>query len=314
MVMSLEFIVVIIFFVNILVYLDRGIIPGASEEFNSFISETGITENQNAFLGLLQSAFIIGYSVASIVFGHSSHYYSPFHLCTCGMALWVIAIIFSGLSYYTNTYTCLLLARMASGIGEAAFQISIPPWIAKYAPSHQRGMYLSLFFTAAPVGIALGFVYAASLATTYGWQYCFFIEATAMACFIPIIYSIAPLYPSQESLQIETNKIRNIDMMNSINSNINNDNTNSYINKTDDVNTTNQLITDLYMNSNDFQDPLINDITYHEDETNEFYGEYSTNNSLHDLLLPKPSFLQEMVILLTNPIYLCIVAGFAAQG
>lgn len=279
---SFVFISFLLFFVNILNYLDRGIIPGASEEFNSFITDTGIKSNPNAFLGLLQSAFIIGYSVASVIFGHSSHFYSPFTICTIGMSVWLIAVVFSGLSYFTNSYICLLLARMISGVGEAAFQISIPPWISKYAPPNQRGIFLSLFFTASPVGTAIGFAYAASIATTIGWRYCFFIEAAVMLVFIPIVWSISPHYPSESNLQTKSSSSITKRKAG-----------NNPENKGDS--TADELYE--YLPG---EDTLTIDQEVEDEEVRN--------------LLTEPPFLQEIKTLLMNPIYVSIVAAFSAQA
>ena len=142
--------------INILNFLDRGIIPGATNEFNAFISASNINQNQDVFLGLLQSSFIVGYAIASIVCGHLVHFYPPFKICACGMSVWVIAVLLCGCSYYTNSYACLVLSRMLSGVGEASFQCTIPPWIAKHAPPEDRATWLSIFFTAIPVGTAMG--------------------------------------------------------------------------------------------------------------------------------------------------------------
>lgn len=149
-------IVFILTAINILNFLDRGLIPGSTNEFDDFIRKCGILTNVDVFLGLLQSSFIVGYALASIVFGHMVHYYPPFKICALGMAIWVVAVVLCGLSYYSNSYVCLILSRMLSGVGEASFQCTIPPWIAKYSPPEERASWLSIFFTAIPVGTAAG--------------------------------------------------------------------------------------------------------------------------------------------------------------
>jgi hypothetical protein len=41
------------------------------------------TDSPDLFLGLLQSAFIVGFSLAALVFGHAIHYCRPFRMVGC---------------------------------------------------------------------------------------------------------------------------------------------------------------------------------------------------------------------------------------
>lgn len=281
---NVKTIIAVLFVINILNFLDRGIIPGASEEFNQFITDSGITSQQDAYLGLLQSAFIIGYAIASVIFGHLVHFYSPFYLCIIGLFVWIVAIIFSGLSYYSSSYAFLFIARMVSGVGEAAFQITIPPWISKYAPAGEKGTYLSLFFTAIPTGTALGYIYSASIATSIGWQYAFFLEAVMMSVFIPFLFYIAPEYPVEhehdnEPLLLEPQSPGSVHVSASKN---------------------------LYVISR----PEV-DVT--SDCSNNFKGFSPTSTNADHGSVEKPTVKEELLALLGSPIYLCIVAGYAAQ-
>ena len=89
----------------------------------------------------------------------------------------------------------LVFARMLSGVGEASFQCTIPPFITNNARPGSKGMWLSIFFTAIPVGTAIGYVYSANVATTLGWQYCFFIEGILMTPFVWYMFYISPHFP-----------------------------------------------------------------------------------------------------------------------
>lgn len=57
--------IVLLCCINLLNYIDRGIIPGAPEKFNQFITDTlGVSVlNQSLYFGLLTSAFIASYSI-----------------------------------------------------------------------------------------------------------------------------------------------------------------------------------------------------------------------------------------------------------
>jgi MFS family permease len=79
---------------------------------------------------------------------------------------------------------------MLSGVGEAAFVCCVPPWIALNADSKTKSTWIAIFYTANPVGTALGFVYSSTMVTLLHWQWAFFIEAFIMIplvlCFIPL--------------------------------------------------------------------------------------------------------------------------------
>ena len=266
-----------LFFINILNFLDRGIIPGASDEFNLFIAKSGIDGNSDVYLGLLQSAFIIGYALASIIFGHLVHFYSPFYLCTSGLIIWILAVISSGLAFYTDSYSYLFISRMVSGVGEAAFQISIPPWISKYAPPKHRGIYLSIFYTAIPTGTAIGYAYSAQIATTIGWQYAFFIEAILMSLFIPFLLTIAPMFPIEKPTSTHI----------------------LHTNATVATHTTHTNKNNAYITPT--KGPIRN-IRTHDNNTVIIPSHHTT-----------PTIKQELLVLFNSGVYVCTVLGYAAQ-
>lgn len=99
----------------------------------------------------LTGSFIGGYSVASISFGHLVHRYPPFKLMCVGLIIWVVAVVLSGLA---PNFWVMVAARVLSGVGEASFQTVVPPYIDDNAPNNQRGLWLSAFYLAIPVGTA----------------------------------------------------------------------------------------------------------------------------------------------------------------
>lgn len=206
---------VILTVVNLLNYVDRGIIPGATNEFNDFIMDDLKTDTPSVYLGLLQSSFIVGFSVCIVLFSHLLHYYPPFYICGFGLTIWIVAVMLCGIARYTGSFYFLLFCRMLSGAGEASFQCSIPPWIEKSASPEKRGFWLSFFFTAIPVGTAVGYAYSAAIAESVGWEWAFFIEAFMMAPFVVFLFSNAHKYPliqrGQEKAADDSAKVENSD-------------------------------------------------------------------------------------------------------
>lgn len=186
-----EFVVFLVLsWLNLVVFLDRGIIPGSSVEFNKFISSSTEYQQADILLGLLQSSFIVGLVAGSLVFGHLTNYYERFRLIGVGIAIWVAAVIFSGLSYYFQSYGTLLFARVMSGFGEACLLCNVPPWIQSSAPDGKRGTWLGVFYTTIPVGIALGYAYSAAMSVALGWPFAFFIEGICSLPFVFVVFAI----------------------------------------------------------------------------------------------------------------------------
>lgn len=190
-----EFYFTIFTFLNLLNFMDRGIIPGATNEFINFIKDDLDTSTPSLYLGLCQSSFIVGFCIASPIFGHLVHYHGPFKLVAWGMSIWVAAVVLSGMAWYSKSYAFLVMARMLSGVGESSLQCAIPPWIATNATPKTVGTWVSIFYTAIPVGTALGYVYSAVMAGSVGWQWAFFLEAVMMAPFLIFVYIKSPQFP-----------------------------------------------------------------------------------------------------------------------
>jgi MFS family permease len=138
--------------INVMNFIDRGIIPGATDEFTTFIDDTLDASSPSFYIGLLQSSFIIGICAASPVFATMAHTHNTFTLILGGMVVWTVSALISGSAYYINSYEVLLCGRMLSGVGEAAFMCCTSPWIATNARSASKSKWLAIFFSAMPIG------------------------------------------------------------------------------------------------------------------------------------------------------------------
>ena len=57
------------------------------------------------------------------------------------------------------------------------------PFIDDYAPPGRKGIWMSVFLSAIPIGTALGYVYAGKIAEVASWEWAFMLEAPLMAPF-----------------------------------------------------------------------------------------------------------------------------------
>lgn len=180
--------------VNFFNYIDRGLIPGAPNQFQLFIVNSlkiDVTE-ESKYLGLLSSLFIAAYAAAALIFGHVSSMFPPLKMIGFGMTIWVVAIIICGLSKDLESFAMLAFGRALSGVGEASFQCVAPPLITDAAPPESRVFWLALHFTAIPFGQAVGFEYGAVMADTVGWDWAYWIEAIPMVLLVIICYVMEP--------------------------------------------------------------------------------------------------------------------------
>ena len=195
-----EVMMVVLCCTNLVNYIDRGIVPGAADKFDAFIDESMGGKRTNAYFGALQSAFIVGYSLGSVVVGHLVHSRPPFRLAAYGLLAWCGSAALAGFSRSLGSYELLLLARMASGLGEAGFVTVGGPYIQDVA-GEKQGKWLGAFFACIPLGTAIGYGYGALVAETLTWSWCFFIEALVM-----LPFALSFLFSEDDGSQIFRNK------------------------------------------------------------------------------------------------------------
>eukprot|EP00946_MAST-07B_sp_MAST-7B-sp1_P003505 g3505.t1 len=210
-------------------YLDRGIVSGAAQEITgcvpSFdkctlrpdqteaqlhnctleckacgpcgVKQTGFGINM-AQLGFLQSSFMVGYSLSSIVYSQLVHRIRPFKLISVALVFWIVAVVLSGLSGFwcdagvdsgaSNAGLCgsfylAIFARALSGVGEAATATIAAVYLDDAVPPEKKGLMFGIYYSAIPLGTALGFVYAGQIANAFRWEWAFLGEAPPMVLF-----------------------------------------------------------------------------------------------------------------------------------
>jgi MFS family permease len=169
-------------FINLLSYFDRGVLSGTLEDISADFTHVNGTQR-----GLLGSAFMVGYMVASPIFAHLVTKFEPFRVMAAGLFIWCCATTLCALS---PSYWLVLAGRVLTGFGEASFLCIAPPFIDKFAPKGRKSVWLSVFYTAIPVGYAFGFLAsgiwlgAQPLGKTWSWRAIFAFEAAAMLPFV----------------------------------------------------------------------------------------------------------------------------------
>jgi MFS family permease len=153
---------------NLLNYIDRYILPG---ELSLVQSEFNATREQ---MGALTTAMFFVYMFAAPLTGWLGDRYRRKPLIIAGAVLWSLATLSTA---WVHSYWTLYVRHAIVGIGEASFGIFAPAVIADFYPERDRNRILSIFYTAIPVGAALGYVAGGQMGSMWGWRQPFFICA-----------------------------------------------------------------------------------------------------------------------------------------
>ena len=151
---------------NVLNYLDRYV--GAAV-LPLMLAAFSLTDAQG---GLLQSAFIVVYSLMSPVAGWFGDRRARLPLAALGVLIWSFATLGTAAA---PTFALLLCARALIGVGEASYGVITPALVSDYYPAERRARALAIFYAAIPIGTALGYVVGGSVGTHWGWRQAFLI-------------------------------------------------------------------------------------------------------------------------------------------
>src|SRR2546425_70380 len=116
--------------INFLNYLDRYILPSVATRIQS---EFHLSDSQ---VGLLGSAFLLVYAVATIPFGIWADRGVRKTVVGIGVTIWSLATLFTGLA---RSYAQLFIARAVLGIGEASYYPAGTALLGDYFKKEGRG-------------------------------------------------------------------------------------------------------------------------------------------------------------------------------
>jgi MFS family permease len=155
---------------NLLNYLDRYVLSAVLKPLQDEL------QLSNFVGGSLATVFLLGFFVTSPLFGHwadRSGVRGRRALIVLGVLVWSLATVATGLA--TSTWT-LLAARAVVGVGEASYVTIAPTIIDEVAPPSKKGSWLAIFYTAIPVGSALGYLTGGAVEhATHSWRQAFFV-------------------------------------------------------------------------------------------------------------------------------------------
>lgn len=152
--------------INLLNYLDRYILAGVMEKVQK---QFALTDTEG---GWLATTFMVVYMLASPLGGYLGDRMPRRLLIAAAVMLWSLATIGSGLA---TSFVLLVLARGVTGIGEAGYGTIAPSFISDLFRKERRSRMLAVFYTAMPLGAALGFIVGGWVGEKFSWQAAFFV-------------------------------------------------------------------------------------------------------------------------------------------
>lgn len=157
---------------NLLNYLDRFVVnavgPSVQKSF----------ELSDQELGWVISAFMVGYFLTSPLFGVLGDRLPRKGLIAGGVLVWSAATFAtgaSGLAGAAGSFALLVAARVLVGVGEASYATLSPTIIDDLTEPDRKNRVLALFYSAIPVGSALGYVLGGKLEHAFGWESAFYV-------------------------------------------------------------------------------------------------------------------------------------------
>ena len=155
--------------VNLFNYIDRYIIASVAPKIQAEFSLT------HAETGMFMSAFMIGYMVTSPIFGWLGDRNNRPRLMSFGVIAWSLATAASGA---VRSFIPLLGSRVAVGIGEASYATISPAYIRdRLQDTRLVNRAMGFFYTAIPIGAAIGYMWGGWVADHYNWRMAFYLGA-----------------------------------------------------------------------------------------------------------------------------------------
>jgi len=167
--------------INFLNYLDRYILPAVATKIQG---EFHLTDSQ---VGLLGSAFLLVYAVATIPFGIWADRGVRKTVVAVGVTIWSLATLFTGLA---RNYVQLFAARAVLGIGEASYYPAGTALLGDYFRKEGRARAMSIWAAGTAVGIAVGFAGGGIVASRLGWRTAFYMTAVPGLVFAVLAFGL----------------------------------------------------------------------------------------------------------------------------
>jgi MFS transporter, ACS family, glucarate transporter len=162
-----------LFVLSAVAFLDRVNMSVAGPRM---IADYHLTDVQ---FGLLSTALLFGYMLLQTPAGWLADRWGSRRVLTGGVIWWGIftALTAAVPAMYATAFATLLLARFLLGAGEAVMYPTSSQFVARWIPTHERGLANGLIFAGVGVGSAASPPLVTYIMIHHGWRYSFWMCA-----------------------------------------------------------------------------------------------------------------------------------------
>jgi MFS family permease len=159
--------------INLFNYIDRQVLAALEPDIRAtFFAADDV--NAMTKTGLLGDAFFVTYMLTAPILGLLADRISRWLIIGSAVILWSLA---SGGSGLAATFAMLVVTRICVGVGEGGYGPAAPTILSDLFPIETRGRMMAIFYTAIPVGSALGYVIGGLIGANLGWRWAFYLVA-----------------------------------------------------------------------------------------------------------------------------------------
>ena len=182
-----------IFLISAIAYLDRVNISIAAKSITTDFHLT------NVELGYIQSAFVLGYAFFQAPAGRLADRLGPRIVITGAFIWWAVftALITAVPTGMAAALGVLIAIRFGLGIGEAVVYPASNTFVARWIPSHERGIANGLIFAGVGFGAGVTPPFITYLLIHHGWRASFWASAAVGLIAGAVWYVIARDSPEE---------------------------------------------------------------------------------------------------------------------
>jgi MFS transporter, ACS family, glucarate transporter len=167
------FLVAWLFVLSAVAYLDRVNLSIAGAKLSDEFAISNIR------LGFVFSAFLFGYALFQTPAGWLADRFGPRRVLTVGVLWWgVFTALTAAIPHdIANAVMALIVIRFLLGAGEAIIYPASNQFVARWIPSHERGMANGIIFAGVGIGAGVTPPLISFIMLHYGWRSSFLMSA-----------------------------------------------------------------------------------------------------------------------------------------